>query len=61
MEIPSYSWIFLNRPEDLEDARTMPFFMFVGVELVIAPNCRSLVFSIFTVPPHEWLAIALIA
>jgi Ca2+-transporting ATPase len=37
----------------------MLFFMFVGVEFVIALNCRSLVFSIFTVPPHKWLVIAL--
>ncbi len=43
----------------MEHARTMLFFMCVGVELVIALNCRSLVFSIFTVPPHKWLLIAL--
>ncbi len=35
-------------------------FMFVGVEFVIALNCRSLVFSIFPVPPHKCLGIALI-
>ncbi len=60
IEIPIYYWVFLSRLDDLEDARTMLFFMFVGVELVIALNCRSLVFSIFTVPPHKWLVIALI-
>jgi Ca2+-transporting ATPase len=59
IEIPVYYWIFLSRADDLEYARTMLFFMFVGVELVIALNCRSLVFSIFTVPPHKWLVIAL--
>ena len=57
--IPVYYWIFLSRVDDLETARTMLFFMFVGVELVIAVNCRSLIFSIFTVPPHKWLVIAL--
>ena len=59
IEIPTYYWVFLSRLDDLEYARTMLFFMFVGVELVIALNCRSLVFSIFTVPPHKWLLIAL--
>jgi Ca2+-transporting ATPase len=37
----------------------MLFFMFVVVEFVIALNCRSLVYSIFSVPPHKWLLIAL--
>ena len=59
VEIPIYYWVFLSRADDLEYARTMLFFMFVGVELVIVLNCRSLVFSIFTVPPHKWLVIAL--
>ena len=59
IEIPLYYWIFLRHADDLEYARTMLFFMFVGVELVIALNCRSLVFSIFRVPPHKWLVIAL--
>jgi Ca2+-transporting ATPase len=59
IEIPIYYWIFLRHVDDLEYARTMLFFMFVGVELVIALNCRSLVFSIFQVPPHKWLVIAL--
>ena len=59
IEIPVYYWIFLSHTNDLEHARTMLFFMFVGVEFVIALNCRSLVFSIFTVPPHKWLVIAL--
>ena len=59
IEIPVDYVIFLSRADDLEYARTMLFFMFVGVELVIALNCRSLVFSIFTVPPHKWLVIAM--
>jgi Ca2+-transporting ATPase len=59
IEIPIYYWIFLSRLDDLEYARTMLFFMFVGVEFVIALNCRSLVFSIFSVPPHKWLVTAL--
>jgi Ca2+-transporting ATPase len=59
IEIPIYYWVFLSRLDDLEYARTLLFFMFFGVELVIALNCRSLIFSIFTVPPHKWLVIAL--
>ena len=59
IEIPVYYWFFLSRADDLEHARTMLFFMFVGVELVVALNCRSLVFSIFSVRPHKWLVIAI--
>lgn len=60
IEIPVYYWIFFSHSDDWEHARTMLFFMFVGVEFVIALNCRSLVFSIFAVPPHKWLVIALV-
>lgn len=59
IEIPVYYWIYFSYADDLEQARTMLFFMFVVVEFVIALNCRSLVYSIFTVPPHKWLLIAL--
>jgi Ca2+-transporting ATPase len=59
IEAPVFYWIFLSHADDLEYARTMLFFMFIVVELVIAINCRSLVFSIFQVPPHKWLVIAL--
>jgi Ca2+-transporting ATPase len=59
IEIPVYFWIFFSHADDLEQARTLLFFMFVVVEFVIAINCRSLVYSIFSVPPHKWLLIAL--
>jgi Ca2+-transporting ATPase len=59
IEIPVYYWIYFTHADDLEQARTMLFFMFVVVEFVIALNCRSLVYSIFTAPPHKWLLIAL--
>jgi Ca2+-transporting ATPase len=59
IEVPIYLWIFFSHIDDLEHARTMLFFMFVSVELVIALNCRSLVYSIFSAPPHKWLIIAL--
>ncbi|MBM4323392.1 MAG: hypothetical protein FJ115_07525, partial [Deltaproteobacteria bacterium] len=29
------------------------------IELVVALNCRSLVYSIFKAPPHKWLILAL--
>ena len=35
------------------------FFLFIIIELVIALNCRSLIFSVFKAPPHKWLLIAL--
>lgn len=60
IEIPIYYWIFFSHSDDWEHARTMLFFMFIGVEFVIALNCRSLVFSVFTAPPHKWLVIALV-
>ncbi len=59
IEVPIYLWIFFSHADDWEQARTMLFFMFVAVEFVIALNCRSLVYSIFSVPPHKWLIIAL--
>jgi Ca2+-transporting ATPase len=59
IEVPIYLWVFFSHIDDLEQARTMLFFMFISVELVIALNCRSLVYSIFTAPPHKWLIIAL--
>jgi len=59
IEIPIYYWVVFTHSDDWEHARTMLFFMFVVVEFVIALNCRSLIYSIFQVPPHKWLLIAL--
>ena len=59
IEVPIYLWIFFSHADDWEQARTMLFFMFVAVEFVIALNCRSLIHSIFSVPPHKWLIFAL--
>jgi len=60
IQVPVYYWIFFSHLDDWEHARTMLFFMFIGVEFVIALNCRSLTYSIFAVPPHKWLVIALV-
>jgi Ca2+-transporting ATPase len=48
-------------PEGLPAARSRLFLMFIGVELAIALNCRSLTHSIFAVRPHRWVIIAVIS
>ncbi|MDH7511550.1 MAG: cation-translocating P-type ATPase [Clostridiales bacterium] len=59
IEIPILSFIFLSELPDLTHARTMIFFFFVITELVIALHLRSVRYSVFKVPPHKWLLIAL--
>jgi len=41
-------------------ARTEIFFLFIIVELAVAMNFRSLRFSVFKVPPHRWLILAIL-
>lgn len=43
----------------MELARTLVFFMFVFIELLIAINFRSLRYSLIQAPPHKWLLIAI--
>jgi Ca2+-transporting ATPase len=59
IECPFFYILFFHRLEDITDTRTEIFFLFVIIEAVIALNCRSLVHSIFKVPPHKWLVLAL--
>lgn len=59
IEVPLFSWIFLSA-KDLTTARTILFFLFVIIELVLALNFRSLRYSIFKVPPHRWLIMAVL-
>lgn len=59
IESPFFFLIFYQNLSDLTQARTTIFFLFIVVELVIALNCRSLIFSIFQAPPHQWLLMAL--
>jgi Ca2+-transporting ATPase len=59
VECPFFFFIFFNRISDITRARTEIFFLFIIIELVIALNCRSLLHSVFKVPPHKWLLIAL--
>ena len=59
IETPFFYFLFFHRLADVTQARTELFFLFIIIEFVIALNCRSLVFSVFRVPPHKWLLIAL--
>jgi len=59
IEIPILSYIFLSELVDLTHARTLIFFFFVITELVIALHLRSVRYSVFKVPPHKWLLVAL--
>ncbi|MFZ2055296.1 MAG: cation-translocating P-type ATPase [Candidatus Aminicenantales bacterium] len=60
IETPFFYLLFFHDFSHLEHARTEIFFMFIIVELVIVLNFRSLRFSIFKVPPHRWLILAIL-
>ncbi len=59
IECPFFYFVFFHKLPDLTLARTEIFFLFIIIELVVALNCRSLIYSIFKAPPHKWLLIAL--
>jgi Ca2+-transporting ATPase len=59
IEIPFFYFLFYNELADLSYARTEMFFLFIIVEMIIALNFRSMRYSIFKVPPHKWLLIAI--
>jgi Ca2+-transporting ATPase len=46
--------------EGLVAARSRLFLMFIGIELAIALDCRSLTHSILEVRPHKWVIFAVI-
>ncbi len=62
IEIPFFYLLFFHDlghdMEGMAHARTEIFFLFIIVETVIALNCRSLRYSVFTAPPHGWLLAA---
>ena len=60
IECPFFYFIFFHKLSDITLARTEVFFLFIIIELVVALNCRSLIYSVFKVPPHKWLLIALV-
>jgi len=47
-------------PTGLVFARSRLFLMFVGIELAIALNCRSLTHSLLEVKPHKWILLAVV-
>jgi Ca2+-transporting ATPase len=59
IECPIFLWMFFRSQPDMELARTLIFFMFVFIELIIAINFRSLRYSLIQAPPHKWLLIAI--
>jgi len=59
VECPLFLWMFFRTQPDMEMARTIVFFMFVFIELIIAINFRSLRYSLIQAPPHKWLLIAI--
>jgi Ca2+-transporting ATPase len=59
IECPFFYILFFHELDDITHARTEIFFLFIIIELVVALNCRSLIYSIFKAPPHKWLIIAL--
>ncbi|MCS7203069.1 MAG: cation-translocating P-type ATPase [Thermodesulfovibrio sp.] len=58
IEVPFFYFIFFHELADITHARTEVFFLFILVEIVVALNCRSLIYSIFKAPPHKWLLLA---
>jgi Ca2+-transporting ATPase len=60
VETPFFYLLFFHEFSHLEHARTEIFFMFIIVELVISLNFRSLKFSVFKVPPHRLLVLAIL-
>ncbi len=59
IETPFFYYLFFHELGDIAQARTEIFFLFIFVELTIAMNFRSLRFSVFKVPPHRWLVLAI--
>jgi Ca2+-transporting ATPase len=59
IECPIFLWMFFRSQPDMELARTLIFFMFVFIELIIAVNFRSLRYSLVQAPPHKWLLLAI--
>ncbi|MEM3382819.1 MAG: cation-translocating P-type ATPase [Nitrososphaerales archaeon] len=43
----------------MDAARTRLFLMFVFIELTVALNCRSLIFTINKAKPHKWLLLSI--
>jgi Ca2+-transporting ATPase len=59
VEIPFFYFLFYHDFADMSFARTEMFFLFIIIEMIIALNFRSMRYSVFKVPPHKWLWIAI--
>jgi P-type Ca2+ transporter type 2C len=59
VEIPFFYFLFYHDFADMNYARTEMFFLFIIIEMIIALNFRSMRYSVFKVPPHKWLWIAI--
>jgi Ca2+-transporting ATPase len=60
VEIPVRFYLFYSELSDITHARTVMFFLFVIIELVVASNFRSMRFSVLKAPPHKWLVLAIV-
>jgi Ca2+-transporting ATPase len=61
IQIPFFYLLFFHDFVHIDRARTEIFFLFIIIELVISLNFRSLRFSVFKVPPHRWLVLAILS
>jgi Ca2+-transporting ATPase len=61
IQCPLYFFIWFHGMSDIIADRTEIFFLFIIIELVVALNCRSLIYSVFKAPPHKWLVIAVLS
>jgi Ca2+-transporting ATPase len=59
IEVPLFYSLFFQRLGDLTNARTLIFFLFLATELTIALNFRSMTHSVFRLPPHPLLVLAI--
>jgi P-type Ca2+ transporter type 2C len=60
IEAPFFLFLFFYELDNITQARTQIFFLFIITQFVIALNCRSLTHSVFKAPPHKWLVLAVI-
>ena len=60
IESPFFLFLFFYAVDDITQARTQIFFLFIITQFVIALNCRSLTHSVFKAPPHKWLVLAVV-
>ena len=61
IETPFFFFLFFHDFAHITRARTEIFFLFIIIELAIALNFRSLRFSVFKVPPHRALVLAILS